>query len=274
MIVMLGASVSILRVFAMQAAARREPRMQMGHLLIWIVGCAVGFAAYRSITPPRIRTPRDLAIVTGYNLAMGTAFGTILTGCGLLAYRRWKGDLSYPSRAGHRLLLFGLAAAAAYVAAVEAYQYRAMQAPALPVGPYLAQFITGPPGFAPVMYHHAVGWGVGALAALGFLRALRDRLERHWLAVFHVFSLAGATLAIAHITSLVLGHYPVDTSGLNRLLVHVYAGSILVGALAILWAIVRDRRSGVPTDSLHRLGIGAWLAIAAIQMVMYLLYLV
>ena len=62
--------------------------------------------------------------------------------------------------------------------------------------------------------------------------------------------------------------------GLNLLLVHAYAGSILVGALAIVWAIVRDRRSGDSADGLHRLGFGTWLAIAAIQMVMYLLYLV
>ena len=72
----------------MQATARREPRLQMGHLLIWVVGCAVGFAAYRWITPPHIGIFRGLAIVSGYSLAMGMAFGTILTGCGLLAYRR------------------------------------------------------------------------------------------------------------------------------------------------------------------------------------------
>src|SRR5262249_31295921 len=65
-----------------------------------------------------IMTPRGRAIVTGYSLAMGTAFGTILTGCGLLAYRRWKGDTFYPSRAGHWLLLLGLAAAPADVTAV------------------------------------------------------------------------------------------------------------------------------------------------------------
>ena len=78
--------------------------------------------------------------MTGYSLAMGTAFGTILTGCGLMAYRRWRGDASYPSRAGHWLLLFGLAAAAADVAAVLAFEYRILQDPdypAHPITPYL-----------------------------------------------------------------------------------------------------------------------------------------
>jgi hypothetical protein len=40
--------------------------------MIWIVGCAVGFAAYRSIAPPRITRPVPLAIVTGYDLAGGS----------------------------------------------------------------------------------------------------------------------------------------------------------------------------------------------------------
>jgi hypothetical protein len=123
-----------------------------------------------------------------------------------------------------------------------------------------------------VLYYCAIGWGVGALAALGFLWALRDRLERRWLAVF---SLAGGvTLAIAHIACRILDHNPVDREGLDRLLVHVYAGCILAGAVAILRAFVRDRQSGVPTDALHRLGLGAWLAIAEIQIIMYLIYVV
>ena len=196
----------------MQATTRHEPRLRMGHLLIWVVGCALGFAAYRSITPARIARPRDLAIVTGYSLAMGAALGAILTGCGLMAYRRWRGDSSYPSRAGHWLLLFGLAAAAADVAAVLAFEYRIMQDPdypAHPITPYLAQFMAGPPGFTPVTDHHAVGWSVGAMAALGFLGALRHRLERRWLAVFVVFAVVGAILAVAHVTSAVLEHYPV-----------------------------------------------------------------
>src|SRR5262245_22800443 len=109
-----------------QAMARREPPLRMGHLMIWVFGCAVGFAAYQSITPRRIPALSSLILVSGYSLAMGTAFGTILTGCAMMAYRRWQGDSSYPSRAGHWLLLFGLAAAVADVAAVEAYQYRAL----------------------------------------------------------------------------------------------------------------------------------------------------
>jgi hypothetical protein len=202
------------------------------------------------------------------------AFGTILAGCGLLAYRRWQGDTCYPSRAGHWLLLLGLAAATADGAAIVAYDYRAVQDPSFRITAYLAQFEIGGRGTWPAMYHQAVGWGVGAMAALGFLWALRRRLQRPWLAVFLVSSLASAILAVGHIISLSLALHAVNPRSLTRVLVHVYAGSILLGALAILWAIVRDGRSGIPTDGLHRLGLGAWLAIAAIQMVMYLLYLV
>jgi hypothetical protein len=258
----------------MQATARREPRLKMGHLLIWIVGCAVGFAAYRSITPAGILTPRALAIVTGYNLVMGTAFGTILTGCGLLAYRRWQGDTSDPSRAGHWLLLFGLAAAAADLAALVAYHYADPRDPSIPLTPYLAQFQYGGASTWPTGYHQAVGWGAGAMASLGFFLALRCHLPRHWLAVFLTFSLVGAILAVGHIPFLIHPLHTVASVRLNRLLVHAYAGSVLLGAIAILSAIERDRRSGAPGDGLHRLGVGAWLVIASIQMLIYGIFLI
>ncbi len=164
----------------MQAEERRGPRVRMGHLLIWVVGCAVGFAAYRSITPPMyLGKPAALAIVTGYNLAMGTAFGTILAGCATLAYRRWQGDLAYPSRAGHWLLIFGLAATMADVAAVVAFWYRDPHDSAYPISPYMAHFIHGGPWTWPSGYHQAVGWSAGTIASMGFLLALRRRLPRH-----------------------------------------------------------------------------------------------
>jgi hypothetical protein len=258
----------------MQVTARREPRLQTGHLLTWVVGCAVGFAAYRSIAPPRhFLSSRGLAIVTGYGFAMGMVFGTILTGCGLIAYRRWKGDASYPSRAGHWLLILGLAVAAADVAATVAFEHQAARDPSMHVTPYLAQFQPGPEGFWPVLYHHAVGWVMGAIIALGFLLALRGRLERRWLAVFLVFFLVSATLAAVHVASAILAHFGARTRPWNLMLVHVYAGAVVLGALAIVAAIAGDRRSGALGDGLHRLGVGAWLTIAAIQTVIYTLYL-
>ena len=60
---------------------------------------------------------------------------------------------------------------------------------------------------------------------------------------------------------------------MNFLLVHVYAGAVVLGAITLLAAIAGDRRSGAPGDGLHRLGLGVWLAIAAIQTGMYFLYL-
>ncbi len=254
----------------------RAPRLRMGHLLIGIVGCAIGFAAYRSITPPPSmvkHSGRAIAIVTGYGLAMGTAFGSILTGCALMAHRRWRGDAAYPSRPGHWLLAFALAAAAADVAAIVAFNRQAARDPSIPVTAFLAHFTPGPEGFSPALHHQAIGWGTGAIIALGFLVALRRRLERRWVAVFLVFSIASATLAAAHITCLILGRYPVRTRPLADLLVHVYAVAVIVGAAAIVAAAVGDRRAGAPGDGLHRLGVGAWLAIAAIQMLVYAIYL-
>jgi hypothetical protein len=257
----------------MQATARRQSGMQTGHLLAWVVGCAVGFTAYRSITPAPIPTIRGVAIVTGYNLAMGTAVGTILTGCGLMAYRRHRGDTTYPSLPGHWLLLFGLAAGAVDVAAAVAY-HSAVVDPSYPVTPYLAQFQPGGASSRPTFYHQMVGWIVGALAALGFFWAVRRRLPRRWIAVFFTFALVAAILGGGHIVVLLLAPRMADDPPLNRLFVRAYAGAVVLGAVATVSAADKDRRSGAPTDGPHRLGVGAWLAIAATQLAMYGVYLI
>jgi hypothetical protein len=268
----IGSVIDLVGGFRMQATARHRSELQTGHLLLWVVGCAIGFAAYRSIMPTGLDSPRALAIVTGYNLAMGTAAGTILTGCGLMAHRRWRGDRSCPSLAGHWLLLFGLAAAAADIAAVLAYRYGTVPDPSYPVTPYLAQFQPGGASTGPTFYHQTVGWGVGALAALGFLRVVRRRLPRRWVAVFITFALVAAVLGAGHIVVLVFAPRLVGPP-LNRFFVHAYAGAVLLGAIAIVSAIDKDRRSGARGDLLHRLGLDAWLAAAAIQLVLYGVYL-
>jgi hypothetical protein len=94
--------------------------------------------------------------------------GTILTGCGLLAYRWRAGDPRYPSLAGHWLLLFGLAAASADIAAVAAFERSKLKDPAYPLTPLLAQFIPNDLSYAPLGFHQAVGWSVGAMASFEF----------------------------------------------------------------------------------------------------------
>jgi hypothetical protein len=257
----------------MQATARHRCRPQTRHLLVWVVGCAVGFAAYHSIAPPlALLAPRGRTFVAGYTPAMGMAFGTILTGCGVLVYRRWRGDTSYPSRAGHWLLLFGLAAAAADIAAVVAYNHRAVRDPYLSITPFLIQF-NGRNAPWPSMYHQTVGWGLGTMISLGFLLAVRRRLERHWCAVFFVFFLAAAILAAGQINTLVQAHLGINPLSSIHTLTRVYAGCVLLGGITILRAVAGDRRSGTIGDGLHRLGVGAWLTITAIQMTMYGLFI-
>jgi hypothetical protein len=272
----IGSVTDLVGGFRMQATARRRSGLQTGHLLAWVVGCAVGFAAYRSIMPDRLTMsrwwPRWQAIAAGHSLAMGTAAGTILTGCCLMAYRRRRGDPSYPSLAGHWLLLFGLAAAAADVAAVLAYRFWTVPDPSYPVSPYLAQFQPGGASTGPTFYHQTVGWSAGALAALGFLWAVRRRLPRRWIAVFFTFALAAAILGGGHLVVLVFAPRLVGPP-LNRFFVHAYAGAVLLGAVAIVSAVDKDRRSGAPTDGPHRLGVGAWLLIAVIQLILYGVYL-
>jgi hypothetical protein len=80
-----------------QLSPRGGFRLRVGHLLVWTLGCAVGFAAYRWLTPPWPMPTRTRALSGAYNLLMGVAFGTLLAGAGVLAYRRGRGDRSCPS---------------------------------------------------------------------------------------------------------------------------------------------------------------------------------
>jgi hypothetical protein len=105
-----------------QIANGRGPRLRIGHLVFWIAGSALGFAAYHEFSPRPERL--GMALIVGmYNSVMGMALGTILTGVGIMAYRRWREGVSYRSLPGHWLLIFGVAAALSDGIAIGVFQY-------------------------------------------------------------------------------------------------------------------------------------------------------
>ncbi len=188
----------------MQATAPRVPRLQVGALADLdrrvcrrLRGVPVDHARLA------LTKPKPVAIVTGYNLAMGTAFGTILIGCGLLACRRWRGDTSFPSLAGTGCCYSVWRPRPPTSRRSWPISIETCMTPAYPLTPYLAQFLVGGPGTWPAGYHQAVGWSVGAMAGLGFLVALRRLLPRHWLAVFLTFFVVSTILAVGHIPFLI-----------------------------------------------------------------------
>jgi hypothetical protein len=214
------------------AGVRRGPKLQVGHLLIWVVGCAIVLAERRSIMPLDLPTSRARVLVFGASVAMSMALGTMLAGCGLLAYRRWRGDPSYPSRAGHWILLRGLVV-----------------------------YTTGAALWHSRLFASALYWNT-LLIDLAFFWCLRRRLPRHWVAAFLASFIAIAIQAFGFATLVPTGHPLIIMSLIG-------AGAALLEVLATLWAISRDRRSSVPTDGLHRLGIGTLLAIDCIQILYY-----
>ena len=219
----------------MQAGSRGEPRLRMGHLLLWVIGCAIGFAERRSLTPTDLLTDRVRVMVFSSNVAWGMALGTIFTGCALLAYRRWRGDTDYPSRAGHWLLLRGLAVDATWSAST--YSRLSL----------------------------SVRGSIVLMVDLAFFWGLRRRLPRHWVAVFLVSSILAGIRAVGFM-AFDHSYHPAVAMTLR----HIGAGSVLLDALVILRAIGRDRRSGVPTDGLHRLGIVTVLALDVLSAIFYL----
>lgn len=224
----------------MPGGRRQEPgpRPRMGHLLLWIAGCAIGFAESRPSETVVISTFRDGMLWYGSSVVWAMALGSLATGCGLMAYRRWRGDLSYPSRAGHWLLLRILAISATRLAV------------------------------RPLRMSTAAAGAIALMIHLAFLRGVRHRLPRHWVAVFLVASIASA-VRLAVFLALALDHWPLYTWRMS----YISGASAVVDALATLWAIGRDRRDSVPADGLHRLGVATALLIDASSVIFSLLVL-
>ena len=137
---------------------------------------------------------------------------------------------------------------------------------------YLIQFRQSRTGDVIGVYHQAVGWGLGAMAALVLLWHLRRRLPWPWLAVFLVFFLAAATLSGGHTRSLILVHLAQKLTPIGpwcTVSSLVYARFILLGVFMMLVAIAWDVRTRLRTDGLHWAGVSVWLAAAAAQYVTY-----
>ena len=244
--------------------------------MVWVLGCALGFAAYRGMMPPWPMPVKIRALSWAYNLAMGAAFGTILTGAGVLVYRRLRGDMSYPCLPGHWLLMFGLAAALADAVAVVVFRslLAAWYSPDTHLWAYWLPYrmARNRPDLAG-MYSQCVGWGLGAVAALAFCWHLRRRVRWNWYAVFLSFLLTGAVLAAGSITVTVMFYGPAGWGPAlvwYRNSIHLYAGLILLDTLTILVAIARDHWCRRPADGLHWAGVAAWLAVASMQAVTYM----
>ena len=150
------------------------PRLRIAHLLGWTVASAVGFAAYHGITP-RLGPGASWALLGVYASVMGLALGTILTGVSIMGYRRWRGRMPYPSLPGHWLLLLGLAAAAANGVAIAVFNFLihlyyppSKWPPGTVYLPkvFLVQFLISKNPDVIGVYHQAIGWGIGAAAAL------------------------------------------------------------------------------------------------------------
>ncbi len=261
-----------------ETSAGLTPRLKIAHLLWWTAASALGFAAYHEITPTRfLREGADFFVV--YNSVMGLALGTILTGAGIMTYRRWRGGIPYPFLPGHWLLMLGLFAAVADGVAIgvfeiltRLYDPPSKWAPEMVYPVLFVQFNLSREPYWIGVYHQAIGWGMGAAAALALSWHLRRRLSWPWLSVFLAFGLFAATLSAGHVHSLFRVRYsaslrPIDFWCLRS--AHVYATFVLLGTSVVLAAVARDVWSRARVDGLHWAGVATWLVIAALQYATY-----
>jgi hypothetical protein len=122
------------------------------------------------------------------------------------------------------------------------------------------------------VYHQVAGWGLGAVAALAFALGLRRRLRGLWPLVFLVFLATASTLSSMPVASMIEGlrigkRTPINAWCLDS--VQFYIAFVAIGAGAILVAAAWDAFRRAPTDALHWTGVAAWLAIAIMQIVVY-----
>jgi hypothetical protein len=169
---------------SMPIAKDCRPRLRIAHLLCWMALSAVGIEIHHRLVPLTVN-PRVALFVGVYTSVMRMCFGTIVTGVSIMVHRRWRDDASYPFLPGHWLLILGLAAALADGAAIGVFRYvtHLYYPPekwppgtiSLPLV-YLIQFRLSRSPDVIGVYHQAVGWGLGALAALALSWHLRRRL--------------------------------------------------------------------------------------------------
>ncbi len=261
-----------------ETSAGLAPHLRIAHLLWWTAASAMGFAAYDGITPKRfLRDRADFFVV--YDSVMGLVLGTILTGAGIMAYRRWCGGMPYPFLPGQWLLILGLAGDLANGVAIGAFDFlirlydpRSKRAPDTDYPVLFIQFNISREPYLIGVYHQAIGWGIGAAAALALTWHLRRRLSRPWLSVFLAFGLAVATLSAGHVHSLIRVHYSASLRPIDfwcRHSAHIYAMFVLLGTSVMLAAVAWDVRSRARVDGLHWTGVATWLVIAALQYATY-----
>ena len=225
----------------------QAPRLGIVHLLGWMAGCAVVLAIYRGTTDWAKIDPEYRATLRLWQLAFGLLYGTALSGLGLLAWRRLRGQSTFPTMPGHWLLvLSGIGflhdGLTSWIA-----------------GRILAHESLSPYGFSPYWLQQTLGWGGAALVGLGccFVKGA----PFHWRVFILLVTLVFFANALTHglgaadqLSPLVLrrrlfsGSWPYYYGPLAR----VVGETTCVGMLPLL--VWLDARARLRRDWLHWTG--------------------
>jgi hypothetical protein len=242
--------------------------MRTAQALGMVVGCALSYAIYRTVTFELIDSWKPFAQL--YATVMGGAVGVMLAAGLILARRWWQGDLAIMSQPGHWLLVFGLAAVLANAGAVVAYYSACHSVEAIhPNPPFWIPFRqTGAPTY-PGLIHQAVCWGLAGVAALMLCLASFRRLGWRWRWFFPVVFLSSVYMCAGHVAALVdLWGRPATMSWCYHS-GHLYAKIIVVCSLIVLVSIFGDLKRERRGDFLHWTAILSWSIIAVMQLGLY-----
>ena len=225
-----------------------QTRLGIVHLLGWMAGCAVVLAIYRGTTDWAKIDPDYRATLRLWQLAFGLLYGTALSGLGLLAWRRLRGQTTFPSMAGHWLLVFG-GIGYLHDALTTWIAERILAASSLSAD-----------GLSPYYLQQSLGWGGAALAGLicCFAKGISIRWRVFVLFVTLVFATNAATHILGATTQLApyflrrplfSGSWPYYLAALSR----AVGESACVGFLPLL--VWFDARAGLRRDWLHWTGV-------------------
>jgi hypothetical protein len=258
-------------------------RVTLGFFLAWIAAFPVLLRCYANAfrigSPPGPWQFTYSPFQMRYWGAMSAAGSVFLVGGGWLLWDRWRSDargVPLPRfQPGHWLLILGTTSPIGYAAGLMAYQTLPRE-----LGPHLAcaQYdFPIIPTFQAATFE-AIAWGIGAVFAVAIVGLAWSACEVHWRAMLLSLAATATAMAICGVVAIVArwtGDWNRSVSQPSSVLgwlcplwLRLYPGLILLSAASLMLASGVDLTRRVRRDAFHWLGVGAWFAIAGIQLLL------
>lgn len=257
-------------------------RVTIAELLVWTCGVGIGIRSYQSLMPGLQDWNMPLGLI--YTLVMGFASGTFVSATAILAYHRLVRHRNYRRLPGHSLILLGFAVVLAELVPVS-YDIAVLSSMNKPEwakpGTFLGHFFLRLDANGLSLRHQSLTWCLATAITFSFFWSLRRHHSRAWAAVFCLIFVSSAVLLCGYLPALFLHHFMVGEPRMDAWLNTtcyrgwiessgtVCAAELCFCMLGIVLAVGHGLWRRAPTDWLHWMGIGTWLAVGLVQITIF-----